>query len=89
MNYCTCTEAYYLPDENQWEPQHWCDYCIQKQAELDEQIDKHYHMIECLEEWIGKPVKRLRVGKPKPRLKYISPLEMKYGSVDECDDLPF
>jgi hypothetical protein len=27
INECTCTPAYYLPDENQWEPSHTCMNC--------------------------------------------------------------
>ena len=28
---CTCTAAYFCPDENQWEPGYMCQKCIDEQ----------------------------------------------------------
>ncbi len=42
INECTCTPAYYLPDENQWEPSHTCMNCrLEEEAYYQELEEKN------------------------------------------------
>ena len=42
INECTCTPAYYLPDENQWEPSHTCMNCrLEEEAYYQEVEEKN------------------------------------------------
>lgn len=47
INECTCTSAYYCPDENQWEPSHTCMNC---------RLEEYAYYQECMEEDSNKPV---------------------------------
>ena len=66
MKNCTCTESVSYHGDHFDVVYHICDYCHEQQMLQDAEIDEYYHMIDCLEEWLGKKVKPLRVGKPKP-----------------------
>lgn len=37
---CTCTTAYFRPDDNQWEPSHKCESCMEEDAYLEHEMSQ-------------------------------------------------
>ena len=37
---CTCTTAYFRPDDNQWEPPHQCEHCRQVDEYLMNEMEE-------------------------------------------------
>ena len=79
MKNCTCEPSFYCPEDNLHYPAIQCDYCDEQQVLQNEEMERIYQMIDDLETWLGKKVKPLRVGKPKPSVSYSY----------QDDDLPF
>jgi hypothetical protein len=55
---CSCTEAEFLPDENQWEPGHTC--AVHKELEY---ID---HSIACSTEYLANLERSLAIAEYQP-----------------------
>ena len=47
---CECTEAYYLAEENHWEPSHQCKACADYDAYLENEIEEYNAIRRELEE---------------------------------------